>query len=68
MKKKREDLIAKGLLHTEKNHLLFAKDIEFGSPSTAAAIVRGVDLDPGAIKNLVTPFLASSSTMSSAHK
>jgi hypothetical protein len=41
MKKKREELINKGLLKTEKNHLIFTKDIEFGSPSTAAAIVRG---------------------------
>jgi hypothetical protein len=41
MKKKREELINKGLLKSEKNHLLFTKDIEFGSPSTAAAIVRG---------------------------
>jgi len=41
MKKKREELISKGILKSEKNHLLFTKDIEFGSPSTAAAIVRG---------------------------
>lgn len=41
MKKKREELINKGILKSEKNHLLFTKDIEFGSPSTAAAIVRG---------------------------
>ena len=40
-KKKREDLIEKGILKPEKNLLLFTKDIEFGSPSTAAAVVRG---------------------------
>lgn len=41
MKKKREELVEKGILKAEKNHLLFTKDIEFGSPSSAAAIVRG---------------------------
>lgn len=41
MKKKREDLVSKGILKPEKNHLLFIKDIEFGSPSTAAAVVKG---------------------------
>lgn len=41
MKKKRVDLVTKGQLQTEKNHLLFTKDVEFGSPSTAAAVVRG---------------------------
>lgn len=41
MRKKREDLVTKGILQTENNHLLFTKDMEFGSPSTAAAVVRG---------------------------
>ncbi len=41
MKKKREQLLEKGILQPEKNHLIFTKDIEFGSPSTAAAIIRG---------------------------
>lgn len=41
VKEKREQLIRKGILKNKENHLLFTKDIEFGSPSTAAAIVRG---------------------------
>jgi hypothetical protein len=40
-KKRREALIDKGLLKPEKDYLLFTKDIEFGSPSRAATIVRG---------------------------
>ena len=40
-KKKRELLVEKGLLKPEDNYLVFTKDIEFGSPSTAASIVRG---------------------------
>jgi len=40
-KKKRELLVAKGLLSQEGNHLVFTKDIEFSSPSLAAAVVRG---------------------------
>lgn len=41
MKKRREKLIEKGLLKEEINHLLFVKDIEFSSPSMAAAVVHG---------------------------
>lgn len=41
MKKKREQLVEKGLLQPENDHLLFTKDVEFGSPSTAAAIIKG---------------------------
>jgi len=41
MKEKREQLIEKGVLKNENGFLLFTKDIELGSPSTAAAIVRG---------------------------
>ena len=40
-RKKREQLIEKGLLTQEKDYLVFTKDIEFGSPSTAATVVRG---------------------------
>tara|TARA_R110000850_G_scaffold98244_4_gene204194 strand:- start:1984 stop:2820 length:837 start_codon:yes stop_codon:yes gene_type:complete len=40
-RKKREQLIVKGLLLQENDHFVFAKDIEFGSPSTAATVVRG---------------------------
>jgi len=40
-RKKREQLIEKGLLAQEKDYLVFTKDIEFGSPSTAATVVRG---------------------------
>ncbi len=38
---KREELITKGLLETKDNCLVFTKDVEFGSPSTAGSIVRG---------------------------
>lgn len=41
MRDKREQLIEKGLLIEKGDHLLFAKDIEFGSPSTAGSVVRG---------------------------
>jgi len=41
VKKSREQLVQKGILKHEGNHFLFTKDIEFGSPSTAASIVRG---------------------------
>lgn len=40
-KKRRELLVEKGLLKPEDKYLLFAKDVEFGSPSRAATIVRG---------------------------
>ena len=40
-KKKRELLIEKGLLKQEKDYYVFIKDMEFGSPSTAATVVRG---------------------------
>lgn len=41
IRKERDELVKKGILKQEKNHLLFTKDIEFGSPSRAAAIIRG---------------------------
>jgi hypothetical protein len=41
MRSKREQLIEKGLLQKNNDHLIFTKDIEFGSPSTAGSIVRG---------------------------
>lgn len=40
-KERREALIDKGVLKPEKNYLIFTKDMEFGSPSRAATIVRG---------------------------
>jgi hypothetical protein len=40
-KKRREELVEKGLLKPMDNYLEFTKDIEFGSPSRAATIVRG---------------------------
>ena len=41
MKTKREQLKALGVLKPEGNYLVFTRDFEFGSPSTAAGIVRG---------------------------
>ena len=41
MREKREQLIEKGHLKQEGNSLIFTKDIEFGSPSTAGSVVRG---------------------------
>ncbi len=41
MRTKREQLIDKGFLKEQNGHLLFTKDIEFGSPSTAGGVVRG---------------------------
>ena len=41
MRVKRQRLIEKGLLEARHDHLLFVKDIEFGSPSTAGSVVRG---------------------------
>lgn len=41
MRDKREQLIDKGLLVEKGDHLVFVKDIEFGSPSTAGSVVRG---------------------------
>ncbi|WP_305907974.1 DUF4357 domain-containing protein [Methylomarinum sp. Ch1-1] len=41
MRAKREQLIEKGVLLQEGDHLVFTKDIEFGSPSTAGSVVRG---------------------------
>lgn len=41
MRAKREQLIEKGLLIEKDDHLIFANDIEFGSPSTAGSVVRG---------------------------
>jgi len=34
-------LIEKGLLRKESDHIVFVKDIEFSSPSTASSVVRG---------------------------
>tara|TARA_E500000305_G_C4028573_1_gene243314 strand:+ start:7068 stop:7283 length:216 start_codon:yes stop_codon:yes gene_type:complete len=42
MKKKREELIEKAALEPKHDHLVFSKDIEFGSPSTVGSVVRGV--------------------------
>lgn len=41
IKTKREQLVKKGLLRAKRDYLLFTKDIEFSSPSLAAAVVRG---------------------------
>lgn len=41
MRAKREQLIEKGLLLKEGEYLVFTKDVEFGSPSTAGSVVRG---------------------------
>lgn len=41
MREKREQLIEKGHLKQEGECLVFTKDIEFGSPSTAGSVVRG---------------------------
>lgn len=41
MRSMREKLIDKGLLQAKDDHLLFVKDVEFGSPSTAGSVVRG---------------------------
>ncbi|MDH5525431.1 MAG: GIY-YIG nuclease family protein [Desulfobulbaceae bacterium] len=41
MRIKREQLIEKGHLKEQNDHLVFTKDIEFGSPSTAGGVVRG---------------------------
>jgi hypothetical protein len=38
MKAKREQLIEKGMLKENGDHLVFTKDIEFGSPSTAGTL------------------------------
>lgn len=41
VKEKREELLKKGLLESNGQFLRFVKDIEFSSPSLAAAVVRG---------------------------
>lgn len=41
MKAKREQLIEKGILQEQNGNLVFTKDVEFGSPSTAGSVVRG---------------------------
>jgi hypothetical protein len=41
MRVKREQLIEKDHLQGQDGHLVFTKDIEFGSPSTAGGVVRG---------------------------
>ena len=40
-KKRREELIEKSILVQEDDYYVFSKDIEFTSPSTAGAMVRG---------------------------
>ena len=40
-KKKREDLIQRGILVQEKDHYMFSQDFEFPSASAAASVVRG---------------------------
>jgi hypothetical protein len=37
----RQKLKAEGILTAKKDHLLFAKDVEFSSPSAAAAVIHG---------------------------
>ncbi len=41
MRIKREQLVEKGILKREGDCLIFTRDVEFGSPSTAGSIVRG---------------------------
>jgi Domain of unknown function (DUF4357) len=41
MKAKREELKDKGVLKEKNGYLIFTKDVEFGSPSTAGSVVRG---------------------------
>jgi len=40
-RRRREELIEKGVLVKENDHYIFSRDIEFTSPSTAGAMVRG---------------------------
>ena len=41
IKTKREELIAEGFFDIKDDCMVFIKDVEFGSPSTAGSIVRG---------------------------
>jgi hypothetical protein len=41
MDEKRDQLVEKGMLIEKEGHLVFTKDMEFGSPGTAGGIVRG---------------------------
>jgi len=41
VKIQREQLINKSFLKAKEDYLVFTKDVEFGSPSTAASIVQG---------------------------
>lgn len=41
MGEKRDELVEKGILVEQDGHLVFTKDVEFGSPSTAGSMVRG---------------------------
>jgi len=41
IREKRQQLIEKGLLQEKNGALIFNKDVEFGSPSTAASVIRG---------------------------
>ena len=40
-KARREELIEKGVLQEKDHYLVFTKDLEFGSPSTAGGIIQG---------------------------
>ena len=40
-RKRREELIGQGILVKEDTHYVFSRDIEFTSPSTAGAMIRG---------------------------
>ena len=39
--KLRDGLLEDGSLKTQEDHLLFTKDVEFSSPSAAAAVIHG---------------------------
>jgi hypothetical protein len=40
-RKRREELVSRGVLVKENDHYVFSKDVEFGSPSTAGSMIRG---------------------------
>ena len=41
IRKIRDQLIEKGILGQSGNHLVFTRELEFGSPSTAGGVIRG---------------------------
>lgn len=43
IKTKREQLVQKGILQEKDGALVFTRDFEFGSPSTAGGVIRGGD-------------------------